>query len=96
MEGSAWSYGARATFLNFANAMTARLLTPVVSVNFARPRIVHARVGTQGFDFAGNVGDIYGRYLGFYFLNILAWVVASASRPPPSADIGARVSARRK
>ena len=76
MEGSSWSYGARATFLNFANAMTARLLTPVVSVNLARPRIVHARVGTQGFDFAGNVGDIYGRYVGFYFLNILAWVVA--------------------
>jgi uncharacterized membrane protein YjgN (DUF898 family) len=76
MEGSAWSYGARATFLNFANAMTARLLTPVVSVNLARPRIVHARLGTQGFDFAGGAGDIYGRYVGYYFLNILAWIAA--------------------
>ena len=78
MEGSAWSYGVRATFLNFANALTARLLTPVVSVNLARPRIVHARLGTQGFDFAGGVGDIYGRYVGYYFLNILAWLVAIA------------------
>ena len=78
MEGSAWSYGVRATFLNFANAVTARLLTPVVSVNLARPRIVHARLGTQGFDFAGSAGDIYGRYVGYYFLNILAWVVAFA------------------
>jgi uncharacterized membrane protein YjgN (DUF898 family) len=26
--------------------------------------------------FAGTSGDIYGRYLGFYFLNIIAWVVA--------------------
>ncbi len=75
LEGSAWSYGVRATFLNFVNAVTARLLTPVVSVNLARPRIVHARVGTQGFDFAGS-GDIYGRYVGYYFLNILAWVIA--------------------
>jgi uncharacterized membrane protein YjgN (DUF898 family) len=78
MEGSAWSYGVRATFLNLANAMMARLLTPVVSVNLARPRIVHARLGTQGFDFAGSVGDIYGRYVGYYFLNILAWILAIA------------------
>ncbi len=79
MAGSAWGYGATATFLQFANAMTAYLLTPVVSVNLARPRIVNARVGTQGFDFAGRAGDIYGRYLGYYFLNILAWVAAAVA-----------------
>ncbi len=77
MAGSAWAYGATATFLQFANAMTAYLLTPVVSVNLARPRIVNARVGTQGFAFAGRAGDIYGRYLGYYFLNIVAWVAAA-------------------
>ncbi|WP_170921183.1 YjgN family protein [Enhydrobacter aerosaccus] len=76
MDGSAWSYGALATGLTFANAMTARLLTPVVSVNLARPRIAHAHVGTQGFEFAGRAGDIYGRYVGYYFLNIGAWIVA--------------------
>ena len=46
MAGSAWHYGAIATFLSFANAMTGYLLTPVVSVNLARPRISNARVGT--------------------------------------------------
>ncbi len=79
MAGSAWGYGATATFLHFANAMTAYLLTPVVSVNLARPRIVNTRVGTQGFAFAGRAGDIYGRYLGYYFLNILAWVAAAVA-----------------
>ncbi len=44
MEGSAWKYGAVATFLNFANVVTARLLTPVVSVVLARPRIANVRV----------------------------------------------------
>jgi uncharacterized membrane protein YjgN (DUF898 family) len=76
MAGSAWSYGASATFLHFANAMTAYLLTPVVSVNLARPRIANARMGTLPFAFAGSAGDIYGRYLGYYFLNILAWLIA--------------------
>jgi uncharacterized membrane protein YjgN (DUF898 family) len=79
MAGSAWAYGATATFLQFANAMTGYLLTPVVSVNLARPRIVNTRVGTQGFAFAGRAGDIYGRYLGYYFLNILAWVAAAVA-----------------
>jgi len=78
MEGSAWTYGGLATFLTFVNAITGRLLTPVVSVNLARPRIANARVGTQGFEFAGRAGDIYGRYLGYYFLNILAWLVTRA------------------
>jgi uncharacterized membrane protein YjgN (DUF898 family) len=76
LGGSAWRYGFLATFLNFANAVTGNLLQPVVSVQLARPRISNASVGTQGFEFAGRAGDIYGRYVGYYFLNILAWVVA--------------------
>ena len=46
MAGSAWGYGASATFLIFANALTGQLLTPVVSVNLARPRISNVRLGT--------------------------------------------------
>jgi len=76
LAGSAWRYGAQATFLNFANAITFQLLTPVVSVNLARPRIGNARFGTLPFVFAGGAGDIYGRYVGYYFLNIVAWLVA--------------------
>jgi uncharacterized membrane protein YjgN (DUF898 family) len=48
----------------------------VVSVNLARPRISNARVGTLPLAFAGSAGDIYGRYLGYYFLNIVGWLVA--------------------
>lgn len=75
MAGSAWAYGVRATVLSFANAMTGQLLLPVVSVNLAEPRISNARVGTQALQFAGRSGDIYGRYIGYYFLNIATWVV---------------------
>ncbi len=76
LAGSAWRYGANATFLTFANIFTAQLLTPVVSVNLARPRISNSRVGTLPLAFAGSPGDIYGRYLGYYFLNIAAWIAA--------------------
>jgi uncharacterized membrane protein YjgN (DUF898 family) len=78
LAGSAWGYGATATFLVFTNALSGQLLTPVVSVNLARPRISNVRLGTLPFVFAGSAGDIYGRYLGFYFLNIIAWLVAAA------------------
>ena len=76
MAGSAWAYGGLATLLNMANAVTGRLLTPLVSVSLARPRISHAYFGTQRFDFAGSAGDIYGRYLGYYFLNVFVWILA--------------------
>ena len=65
-----------ATFLTFANAITFQLLTPVVSVNLARPRIANTRFGSLPFVFSGGAGDIYGRYVGYYFLNIIAWLVA--------------------
>jgi uncharacterized membrane protein YjgN (DUF898 family) len=76
LGGSAWRYGFVATFLTFANAMTGNLLQPVVSVSLAKPRVANVRLGSQGFEFGGRAGDIYGRYIGYYFLNILAWGVA--------------------
>jgi uncharacterized membrane protein YjgN (DUF898 family) len=75
LAGSAWGFGALATLLTFANTMTAQLMTPLVSVNLARPRIVNAALGTQRLEFAGAAGDVYRRYLGYYFLNILLWFV---------------------
>ncbi len=75
---SSGRYGASATFLTVANAFTGQLMTPVVSVNLARPRIANVRFGTLPFVFAGSAGDIYGRFIGYYFLNILAWGVALA------------------
>lgn len=76
LAGSAWRYGGLATFLGLANAMTGRLLTPVVAVNLARPRIANLRFGTLAFAFAGSAGDVYGRYVGYYALNLVAWIVA--------------------
>ncbi len=78
MTGSAWRYGLLATFLHAVNGLTGQLLTPVVSVNLSRPRIANAFLGTQRIDFAGRVSDIYGRYIGYYFLNMVAWIVAAA------------------
>jgi len=75
LAGSAWGFGVIATLLTFANAMTAQLMTPLVSVTLARPRIANASLGTQRLEFAGRAGDIYGRYIGYYFLNILLWGV---------------------
>jgi uncharacterized membrane protein YjgN (DUF898 family) len=75
LAGSAWLYGVMASLFTLANAVTAQLMTPVVSVNLARPRLQNASIGTQRLEFAGNAGDIYGRYLGYYFLNILLWIV---------------------
>ncbi|MBV8410052.1 MAG: DUF898 family protein [Alphaproteobacteria bacterium] len=76
MAGSAWRYGALATGLSLCNAFTGQLLTPVVSVNLAKPRVANTRFGTLPFTFAGSAGDIYGRFVGYYFLNVLAWIVA--------------------
>ncbi len=76
LGGSAWTYGGQATLLEIANALTARLMTPLVSVTLARPRIANAFFGTQRFEFSGRAGDIYGRYIGYYFLNVAAWALA--------------------
>ena len=78
LKGSAWAYGALASVLNLANALTGQLLQPLVSIVLSRPRIANLTLGTQRFEFAGRSGDVYGRYIGFYFLNILAWIVAIA------------------
>jgi uncharacterized membrane protein YjgN (DUF898 family) len=77
LGGSAWRYGFIASFFSFANAITAKLLTPVMSIALARPRIDKVSVGSQKLEFAGRAGDVYGRYMGYYFLNILAWLVAA-------------------
>jgi uncharacterized membrane protein YjgN (DUF898 family) len=78
LGGSAWGYGAMAALLTAANAMTAQLMTPLVSVNLARPRLSNAGIGTLRLEFAGRAGDIYGRYIGYYFLNIFLWIVVFA------------------
>jgi uncharacterized membrane protein YjgN (DUF898 family) len=71
--------------------MTAQLMTPLVSVNLARPRLANAAIGTQRLEFAGRAGDIYGRYLGYYFLNIFLWIVVFAGAAVAIGVGGARL-----
>jgi uncharacterized membrane protein YjgN (DUF898 family) len=78
LAGSAWRYGALASLLTLANAVMAQLLTPVVSVSLARPRISNAHLGTQRLEFVGTAGDVYGRFVGYYFLNIMAFIAVFA------------------
>ena len=91
LGGSAWGYGAMAALLTAANAMTAQLMTPLVSVNLARPRLSNAGIGTLRLEFAGRAGDIYGRYIGYYFLNIFLWIVAFAGAAAVIGVGGARL-----
>jgi hypothetical protein len=63
MAGSAWLYGAQATLLTFANGMTLQLMTPLVSVTLARPRISNASSAPAASSSMAGPGDIYGRYL---------------------------------
>jgi len=74
LTGSAWAYGARAIGLHVANAMCGYLLLPVLQTNLARYQVSNARLGSAQVEFAGRSGDIYGRYIGYYFLNIAAWI----------------------
>jgi len=78
LGGSAWGYGAKATGLHLANGLCGQLLMPLMSVLLAQPRIAMPASVTQRLEFAGRAGDIYGRFIGYYFLNILAWIVAIA------------------
>ena len=77
LEGSAWRFGALYTGLTIANLLSAYLLLPVLQTQSARYQLRNARLGTAPVEFAGTPGDIYGRYIGYYFLNIAAWVGVS-------------------
>src|SRR4029079_18754665 len=60
--------------LHVANAMCGYLLLPVLQTNLARYQVSNDRLGSAQVEFAGRSGDIYGRYIGYYFLNIAAWI----------------------
>ena len=74
LEGSAWKFGALYTGLSIANTLCMNLLRPVLETRVAQYQLRNSRVGTAAVEFAGTPGDIYGRYIGYYFLNIAAWV----------------------
>lgn len=75
LKGSSWAFGGMSIGLGFVNAMCMRLLVPVVDVMTIGYRTRNMTFGNLNFGFAGRAADIYGRYIGFYFLNIVAWVV---------------------
>ncbi|HJQ55632.1 MAG TPA: DUF898 family protein [Vineibacter sp.] len=78
LTGSAWKFGGISVGLGFVNAMSGQLMTPVVDVALAKYRLQNMTFGTVNFGFAGQSSDIYGRFIGFYFLNILAWIIVIA------------------
>jgi uncharacterized membrane protein YjgN (DUF898 family) len=75
LKGSSWGYGGRAIGWGMLNAMCMNLLTPMRDVSLNGYRTRHTTFGNLNFGFAGRAADIYGRFIGFYFLNIAAWVV---------------------
>ncbi|MGE0424566.1 MAG: YjgN family protein [Reyranellaceae bacterium] len=75
LKGSSWTYGAMALGWGLVNAMCMNLITPVRDVSLNGYRTRHMTFGNLSFGFAGRAADIYGRFIGFYFLNIVAWVV---------------------
>ncbi len=75
LEGSAWKFGGISVGLGLVNGLSGQLMTPVLDVALAKYRLQNLTFGTVRFGFAGQAGDIYGRFIGFYFLNILAWLV---------------------
>lgn len=75
LKGSSWTYGGKAIGWGMLNAMCMNLLTPMRDVSLNGYRTRHMTFGNLNFGFAGRAADIYGRFIGFYFLNIAAWVV---------------------
>lgn len=75
LKGSSWTYGGKAIGWGALNAMCMNLLTPMRDVSLNGYRTRHMTFGNLNFGFAGRAADIYGRFIGFYFLNIAAWVV---------------------
>ena len=73
LDGSAWKFGGISVGMGLLNGICIQLLSPVVDVLLARYRLSNMTFGTVRFGFAGQTGAIYGRYIGFYCLNILAW-----------------------
>lgn len=75
LTGSSWKYGGMAIGWGFVNAMCMNLVTPVRDISLNGYRTRNMTFGHLNFGFAGRAADIYGRFIGFYFLNIAAWVV---------------------
>ncbi|MBX3502137.1 MAG: DUF898 family protein [Alphaproteobacteria bacterium] len=75
LKGSSWTYGFMAIGWGLVNAMCMQLVTPVRDVSLNGYRTRHMTFGNLNFGFAGRAADIYGRFIGFYFLNIAAWIV---------------------
>lgn len=75
LKGSAWVYGGMALGWAVLNWLCMQLLTPVRDVSLNGYRTRYTTFGSLNFGFAGRAADIYGRFIGFYFLNIAAWIV---------------------
>lgn len=76
MGGSPWKYGLIGMFWTVLNGFAAGLLGPVVVMQTMGYRLNNAYYGTAKARFDGGPGDVYGRFIGFYFGSILCVLLA--------------------
>lgn len=74
LAGSPWRFGFISMGWNIANMMAIGFLSPVVLMQTLAYRLKNAHFGTARADFDGAPGDLYPRFLGFYFGSALVAV----------------------
>lgn len=67
LAGSPWRFGFISVGWNIANLFAAGFLAPVVLMQTLTYRLKNAHFGTARTEFDGAPGDLYPRYLAFYF-----------------------------
>lgn len=67
LAGSPWRFGFMSMGWNLANLFAAGFLAPVVLMQTLAYRLTNAHFGTARTQFDGAPGDLYPRYLAFYF-----------------------------
>lgn len=78
LSGSPWRFAWISIGWNLVNLITAGLASPVVAVRTLGYRIRNAFFGTARAEFDADIGDLYGRYLVFYFGSIVIGIVGLA------------------
>jgi len=77
MAGSPWRFSLISMGWNIANLMAAGFIAPVVLMQTLAYRLKNAYFGTARGDFDGAPGDLYPRYLGFYFGSVVLGLIVA-------------------
>lgn len=88
LAGSPWRFSMISTGWNLANLFAAGFLAPVVLVQTLAYRLKNAHFGTARANFDASPGDLYPRYLAFYFGSAFLGVIVAALIIGVLASIG--------